>query len=264
MWFLFSSVVWLSCLCFFFSSRRRHTRYWRDWSSDVCSFFSSRRRHTRYWRDWSSDVCSSDLLSIEFQKTGSLVYLTNKALVGNSFPGPAPVPVLYAQFEADTQKIQKDLVFGQPDFDLRLEGNKQAFFADFESRPQFGVAFPTTLTAAQFADALIANTGVAFTATQRTAIISKFGSESSSTANNDRARVSALRLVAENSTFAAAEFNRTFVTMEYFGYLRRDPDASGFNFWLNKLNTFNGNFVDAEMVKSFISSSEYRRRFGAN
>src|SRR3712207_8831264 len=26
-------------------------------------FFSSRRRHTRYWRDWSSDVCSSDLLA---------------------------------------------------------------------------------------------------------------------------------------------------------------------------------------------------------
>src|SRR3712207_4740914 len=27
-------------------------------------FFSSRRRHTRYWRDWSSDVCSSDLLQV--------------------------------------------------------------------------------------------------------------------------------------------------------------------------------------------------------
>src|SRR3712207_7748503 len=27
-------------------------------------FFSSRRRHTRYWRDWSSDVCSSDLQSL--------------------------------------------------------------------------------------------------------------------------------------------------------------------------------------------------------
>src|SRR3712207_9099864 len=26
-------------------------------------FFSSRRRHTRYWRDWSSAVCSSDLAS---------------------------------------------------------------------------------------------------------------------------------------------------------------------------------------------------------
>src|SRR3712207_7960947 len=29
--------------------------------STECFFFSSRRRHTRYWRDWSSDVCSSDL-----------------------------------------------------------------------------------------------------------------------------------------------------------------------------------------------------------
>src|SRR3712207_8487438 len=28
----------------------------------IIIFFSSRRRHTRYWRDWSSDVCSSDLL----------------------------------------------------------------------------------------------------------------------------------------------------------------------------------------------------------
>src|SRR3712207_6996569 len=31
-------------------------------------FFSSRRRHTRYWRDWSSDVCSSDLLSPLFDE----------------------------------------------------------------------------------------------------------------------------------------------------------------------------------------------------
>src|SRR3712207_2628901 len=30
--------------------------------STCCYFFSSRRRHTRYWRDWSSDVCSSDLV----------------------------------------------------------------------------------------------------------------------------------------------------------------------------------------------------------
>jgi hypothetical protein len=50
--------------------------------------------------------------------------------------------------------------------------------------------------------------------------------------------------------------------MEYAGYLRRDPDTSGFNFWLNKLNSFNSNFLDAEMVKAFISSSEYRQRFG--
>src|SRR3712207_8520873 len=32
---------------------------------EKCIFFSSRRRHTSYWRDWSSDVCSSDLLSFD-------------------------------------------------------------------------------------------------------------------------------------------------------------------------------------------------------
>src|SRR3989337_810168 len=44
---------------FFFSSRRRHTRCYRDWSSDVCSS-DLMIRHTRCYRDWSSDVCSSD------------------------------------------------------------------------------------------------------------------------------------------------------------------------------------------------------------
>jgi len=65
-----------------------------------------------------------------------------------------------------------------------------------------------------------------------------------------------------------AEFNRAFVLMQYFGYLRRNPNDApdsnfdGYNFWLNKLNTFNGNFAQAEMVKAFIAADEYRRRFG--
>jgi hypothetical protein len=50
--------------------------------------------------------------------------------------------------------------------------------------------------------------------------------------------------------------------LEYFCYLRRDADTSGFNFWLNKLNAFGGNFVDSEMVKAFITSGECRQRFG--
>ena len=40
------------------------------------------------------------------------------------------------------------------------------------------------------------------------------------------------------------------------------PDFSGYNFWLGKLNSFGGNFVNAEMVKAFILSDEYRHRFG--
>jgi len=74
--------------------------------------------------------------------------------------------------------------------------------------------------------------------------------------------------VAENQNLATAEFNRAFVLMQFFGYLRRNPndlpdsDYSGYDFWLTKLNQFNGNFIDAEMVKAFISSTEYRQRFG--
>ena len=83
-------------------------------------------------------------------------------------------------------------------------------------------------------------------------------------------RARALRRVAENSTLAQQEFNRAFVLMQYFGYLGRNPNDlpeptlgfQGYNFWLNKLNQFNGNFLQAEMVKAFISSTEYRQRFG--
>jgi hypothetical protein len=50
--------------------------------------------------------------------------------------------------------------------------------------------------------------------------------------------------------------------------LRRNPNDApdnnfdGYNFWLVKLDEFNGNFAEAEMVKAFISSIEYRQRFG--
>jgi uncharacterized protein (TIGR03118 family) len=77
-------------------------------------------------------------------------------------------------------------------------------------------------------------------------------------------RATVLRKISEQDELSSREFNRAFVFMEYAGYLRRDPDTSGFNFWLNKLNAANGNFVEAEMVKAFILSSEYRQRFGPN
>ena len=77
-------------------------------------------------------------------------------------------------------------------------------------------------------------------------------------------RATVLRKVAELEELGLREFNSAFVLMEYFGYLRRDADTAGFNFWLNKLNAFNGDFRAAEMVKAFISSLEYRQRFGAN
>jgi hypothetical protein len=74
--------------------------------------------------------------------------------------------------------------------------------------------------------------------------------------------------VTDSASVPAAESRISFVLAEYFDYLRRNstdaPDFSdaGYQFWLNKLNLFNGNFIDAEMVKAFITSIEYRQRFG--
>jgi hypothetical protein len=53
--------------------------------------------------------------------------------------------------------------------------------------------------------------------------------------------------------------------MQYYGYLRRNPndpqdtDYTGYDFWLTKLNQFNGNFVNADMVQAFIVSGRVSR-----
>jgi len=122
------------------------------------------------------------------------------------------------------------------------------------------------MSSEQFVDALFANAGVTPSASDRTAAINEFAF--AATTNDVAARARALRRVAENSTVAQQEFNRAFVLMQYFGYLRRNPndapdsDFTGYNFWLTKLNTFNGDYSGAEMVKAFLVSGEYRQRFG--
>jgi hypothetical protein len=129
-------------------------------------------------------------------------------------------------------------------------------------------AYATTLTPAQFVDGLFAQSGVTPTASERNAAIAEFGAAGNTADTAARAR--ALRLVAENSQLKNLELNKAFVLMQYFGYLRRNPNDppeanlnfDGYNFWLNKLVTHGGNFVEADMVKSFIVSGEYRQRFG--
>jgi len=115
-------------------------------------------------------------------------------------------------------------------------------------------------------DRLFANAGFTPSGTDRNAAIAEFGSVTNT--NDIAARARALRDIAENPILISQEFNRAFVLMEYFGYLRRepndllDPGYAGYDFWLTKLNQFNGDFQKAEMVKAFISSPEYRQRFG--
>ncbi|MCA1635832.1 MAG: DUF4214 domain-containing protein [Acidobacteria bacterium] len=216
------------------------------------------------------NVSAAFFLSIEFQETGFLVYRMYKAAFGDaqgqaSVGGvltPIQVPVVKREeFMPDTRSIGQGVIVGTPGWPERLEANKASFAQEFVSRSRFTSAF-AALTPTAFVDALNTNTGGALDAGERQTLINEL------TANNTPSgRASVLRKVAEDSTLAAAETNKAFVLMQFFGYLKRNPndapDAnhSGYNFWLGKLNDNNGNFVQAQMVKAFIDSIEYRARF---
>ncbi len=214
------------------------------------------------------NVSAAFFLSIEFQQTGYLVYKTYQAAYDTH------ETLRLRDFLPDTQEIGRGVVIGQPGADAQLEANKVRFFNDFVQRTKFlaAGAFPTGMTAAQFVDKLNANTyavaggGGALTQQQRDDLVNQLTPNPASAA----LRASVLRQVAENGVFHSRQFNRAFVLMQYFGYLRRNPndapeanlDFGGYNFWLGKLNQFGGNFVDAEMVKAFITAGEYQQRFG--
>ena len=116
---------------------------------------------------------------------------------------------------------------------------------------------------AQFVDKLNTNTGNSLTQAERDARVNELAADDTAAG-----RANVLRKITDNAAFRSREFNRAFVLMQYFGYLRRAPnespdtDFTGYNFWLSKLNQFNGDFIKAEMVKAFITSDEYGRRFG--
>ena len=209
------------------------------------------------------DTSAAFFLSIEFQQTGYLVYRTYAAAYGDLLN--APVPIRLNEFKPDTQAIGNGVVVNQTGWQQQLENNTQAYLSEFVQRARFTAAYPTTLTPADFVDKLFANAGVTPSNADRIAAIDEFGS--ATTSSDAAARVRALRRVAENAMLAQKEFDPAFVLMQYFGYLRRDPNSGadtnfdGYNFWLMKLNIFNGSYQQAEMVKAFLVSSEYRGRF---
>jgi len=208
------------------------------------------------------NVSAAFFVSIEFQNTGYLVYRVYKAALGDLTN--KPVAVQLVPFLRDTQKIGQGVRVGIGDWEAQLETNKQAYILAFVQRPEFLTAYPNSMTAQQFVDKLNQNAGNVLSPADNANLVAVLGATPSDL--NKRAQV--LRSVAEDADLKNAEFNKAFVLMQYFGYLRRNPDDapdhdfSGDSFWLNKLNSFNGDYINAEMVKAFISSDEYRHRFG--
>ena len=227
------------------------------------------------------NVSAAFYVSIEFQQTGYLVERLYKAAygdgtgtstLGGSHQVAVPI-VRLLEFLGDTQEIGEGVVVNQTGWETVLENNKQTLTAEFVQRSRFATGFLTSMTPAQFVDKLFLNAGVTPSATGRTTVINEFSGAGDT--SNMVARSRALRDVAENATLTTNEFNRAFVLMQYYGYLRRNPndaqdtDYTGYDFWLTKLNNFTQPGDDvlvraqkAEMVKAFIVSSEYRQRFG--
>ena len=216
------------------------------------------------------NVSAAFFLSIEFQETGYLAYRAYKAAYGDA-SGTATVqgmavqisvPMIRLQeFIADSHALADGVVCCSTQAQQLLESNKVAYFAAFVLRQRFQTDYPSTMTAAEFVDKLNMKSDNVLSPSERDTLVTQLQS-------GQKTRAEVLRAVAEDPDLNNAEKNRAFVLMQYFGYLRRNPndpldtDYSGYKFWLDKLNQFNGNFVEAEMVKAFINSGEYRRRFG--
>ena len=195
-------------------------------------------------------VSAAFFIELEFQESGAFVYRIYKAALATT-PGYRPS---YAEFILD-----RSLVVGG----ASLAQGQLNFATSFVGRSAFTTRYPTSLTRDQFIEALIQNiqqNSGANLSTERANLIGEYDSGANQT--DSRARV--LRRIGTNETLRQAEFNRAFVLVQYFGYLRRDPDQGGYDFWLNILNNQLNNSQASyhAMVCAFITSAEYQLRFG--
>jgi CSLREA domain-containing protein len=214
------------------------------------------------------DVSAAFFLSIEFQQSGYFAIRVNKAAFGEQPANPR-----YLEFLRETQQLGRGVVVGEPSFAERLEANRQRYAEEFVARADFQAAH-VGQDAGQYVNSLFAGAGATPTQAEREAAVAAFG------AGDIPGRAAALRSVVESGTVYNRLYNPAFVLMQYFAYLRRNPDAApdnnfdGYDFWLAKLDQFTlpgedardesvalGRVRRAEMVRAFLLSAEYRGRF---
>jgi hypothetical protein len=157
-------------------------------------------------------------LVTNFRQTAYFVYLLYKASFGRA-PG-------FAEFIPEVQMLKYDPV----DPPEKLESSKAAYVQAWVNRADFKSKYGG-LDDEQFVDALLAQTGLTKGPGNRDQLVSGLHSGALT-------RPVVLRNVIDNNAFAVREFNRAFVLMHYFAYLKRDPDEGGFQFWLYKLDRY--------------------------
>ena len=152
----------------------------------------------------------------------------------------------YAEFVPDLARVSGFLDANQ------LEAAKVAFITDFMARPAFASVynFPNTPTGnQQYVDALLSSAGV--TLSSRQSMIDGLNA-------GTLTRAQVLRQIVESPEVATKYNHQAYAVMEYFGYLRRQPDA----FYLDWIKVLDQSNDPRGMVTGFVNSIEYRQRFG--
>ena len=173
--------------------------------------------------------------SVEFQGRGYWAYRWYDAVLGRR--------ALYTEFIPDMQKVGGALSPAQEAV------AKDQYMNDFVQKPEFKAIYDA-LSNQGYVDKLEQTAGV--TISNKATLVAALN-------GGTQTRAQVARNVIENSAVFDKFFNRGFVTMQYFGYLRRDPDTIGFTNWVNTLNADPSNF--RHMIFGFIYSTEYRNRF---
>src|SRR5215217_1933799 len=173
--------------------------------------------------------------SVEFQGRGYFAYRFYDAALGRR--------PLYTEFIPDMQKV------GGAQSPEQEAASKIQYMNDFVQKPEFKAIYDG-LSNQGYVDKLEQTAGV--TVTNKANLVNALN-----TGTQTRAQV--LRTVMESQPVFDKFFNRGFVTMQYFGYLRRDPDPIGFTNWVNTLDADPSNF--RHMIFGFIFSTEYLNRF---
>jgi hypothetical protein len=180
-------------------------------------------------------VSAGFYLSNEFQGRGYWAYRFYDAALGRR--------PLYTEFVPDMQKIG-----GAQSPDQEVVSKNQ-YMNDFVQKAEFKTAYDA-LSNSQFVNKLEQTAGV--TLSNKANLIAALD-------GGTQTRAQVVRTVIESSAVFDKFFNRGFVTMQYFGYLKRDPDTIGFKNWVDTLNADPSNF--RHMIFGFIYSIEYRNRF---
>ena len=171
------------------------------------------------------NVSASFFLSIEFQQTGFLVERVYKTAYADAdgtstWQGThqLKLPVVrFNEFLPDTQEIGKGVVVGQAGWETVLENNKVSYFGRFVQTARFTNKYPSTMAPPVFVQTLNQNAGNPLSTSE---LVTLTAEHTAGTKN----RAQVLRQIAEHPNLVNAEFNRAFVLMQYFGYLRRNPN----------------------------------------